>query len=443
MTDSLAAFMSLPGFNLWRKNVVATRGCAHPIKIAGLSHIKDRSSGAIIKDSSGTKWVACGTRRANVCPPCAATYADDAFHLIRSGLAGDETKGIDADVADRSRLFVTLTAPSFGPVHSRPKTSTGKSRPCSCGSWHSEGDFRLGTAVDPTTYDYEGAVLWQALAGELWGRFTTYLRRAIAKSAGIPVSKLTDHARLSFAKVGEFQRRGLIHFHAAIRLDGPGGIGATPPAWATPQVLEGAVKVAASSASRSIDRPDGRTLEVLFGSQIDIRDITTASQAREGDPFDPERLASYIAKYATKSTNASEDVVERRIKDPALIDRLPVSQHHKHMMHTAWRLGGMEQYASLNLRRWTHMLGFRGHVLTKSRAWSTTMTELRTARAKWRLVETLAELGIDDEDDVIVINDWQPVAFGHATEAQRELADAIGTRLLNQQRQKRKEPAHE
>jgi hypothetical protein len=34
-----------------------------------------------------------------------------------------------------------------------------------------------------------------------------------------------------------------------------------------------------------------------------------------------------------------------------------------------------------NLGRWVHMLGFRGHFVTKSRRYSTTLGELRAARA--------------------------------------------------------------
>lgn len=56
-----------------------------------------------------------------------------------------------------------LTAPSFGPVHNRPDRGT-----CRCGTRHSEDDPALGTALDPASYDYSGAVLFNNHAGELW-----------------------------------------------------------------------------------------------------------------------------------------------------------------------------------------------------------------------------------------------------------------------------------
>jgi hypothetical protein len=47
------------------------------------------------------------------------------------------------------------------------------------------------------------------------------------------------------------------------------------------------------------------------------------------------------------------------------------------MIQAAWDLGSLDRYADLNLRRWAHLLGFRGHFLTKSRAYSTTFKTLR------------------------------------------------------------------
>jgi len=78
-------------------------------------------------------------------------------------------------------------------------------------------------------------VLWQAHAGQLWHRFTTALRRALAAHLAVPVREFPTRARLSYAKVAEYQRRRLVHFHAIIRLDGPDGPPTHhPPASTTP-----------------------------------------------------------------------------------------------------------------------------------------------------------------------------------------------------------------
>ncbi|MFP3962497.1 replication initiator [Actinomadura fulvescens] len=59
---------------------------------------------------------------------------------------------------------------------------------------------------------------------------------------------------VSFAKVAEYQRRGVVHFHAVIRFDGPTGSATSPPTWATLDLLEdaghaaGAVSVTSPAA---------------------------------------------------------------------------------------------------------------------------------------------------------------------------------------------------
>jgi hypothetical protein len=58
----------------------------------------------------------CGNRREAVCPSCAEEYRGDAYQLVAAGLRGG--KGVPESVAGHPMVFVTLTAPSFGPVHS-------------------------------------------------------------------------------------------------------------------------------------------------------------------------------------------------------------------------------------------------------------------------------------------------------------------------------------
>jgi hypothetical protein len=108
------------------------------------------------------------------------------------------------------------------------------------------------------------------------------------------------------------------------------------------------------------------------------------------------------------------------------------------MIQTAWDLGGLDQYADLKLRHWAHMLGFRGHFLTKSRAYSTTFKYLRAERQRHQLETALTDAGIPADADVLVVNDWQVLGIGYDTRDQLELAAAIGDRI-RAARQKRKE----
>lgn len=113
-------------------------------------------------------------------------------------------------MAGKPRLFVTLTAPSFGPIHGHRTTATGKRIPYGCVIYHHPADARVGTPIDPDCYDYDGAVLWNAHAGELWHRFTVRLRRELARLAGVRVRDIDLIARVAYAKVAEYQWRGLI-----------------------------------------------------------------------------------------------------------------------------------------------------------------------------------------------------------------------------------------
>ena len=147
-------------------------------------------------------------------------------------------------------------------------------------------------------------------------------------------------------------------------------------------------------------------------------------------------LAGYIAKYTTKGTDTTQGA-DRPIRDIAHVKFLQISDHHRRMITTAWELGGLDQYEALNLRRWAHMLGFRGHFLTKSQRYSLTFQALRGRRRAWRLLTDLAQLGRDtddpnaippDLDSITVVNDWWPVRYGHRDDAERELAHAIAER---------------
>jgi len=422
-------------YSRWRDRVEQVGGCSVPIHLNGEFEVTHRGTGQSLARRAGTVLAPCGNRRESVCPRCSDRYAADAFHLIRAGLSGG--KGVPDSVAGKPRLFLTLTAPSFGPVHSRRVLASGEVVRCRCGQRHHGDDPRVGTALDPGSYDYAGAVLWQAHAGELWNRFTIRLRRELAKAAGIKVSEFAGQARISYAKVGEYQRRGLVHFHAVIRIDGPGGAHDPPPPWAHPDVIANVVRAAAASTVVHRTLPTGNGIVQAhrfdWGEQIDIRTIApadaTALESGDGTITDAA-LAGYIAKYATKGTTASE-TADRPFRSEADIDAISTTAHHRLMMRTAWDLGALPGLGYL--RRWAHMLGFRGHFLTKSKHYSTRFGQLREDRRLWHYEQMLDRLGVA-EDEITVVNHWNHVGTGYDTDAERELAAAIYQR----QRERRK-----
>ncbi|GAB3130599.1 hypothetical protein FLX08_39215 [Microbispora hainanensis] len=121
-------------------------------------------------------------------------------------------------------------------------------------------------------YDYRGAVLWNPRAGELWRRFTQALPATFARHLGVSQAELRRRLRLSYAKVAEYQARGLIHFHAVIRLDGPDGPSDRPPDWATVPVLQNAIRETAAAVSVPVPDDDPSFVS-RWGTQLDVDPI--------------------------------------------------------------------------------------------------------------------------------------------------------------------------
>ncbi|MFG3252472.1 replication initiator [Streptomyces sp. NPDC048172] len=384
-----------PSFPRWREQITAIGGCEHPVYLAGHTTVRDSATGAILRhydtfdEPGGRLPVRCKNRRASRCAPCSRLHSGDTYQLIRSGLTGG--KGVRPEVERHPRLFVTLTAPSFGAVHRsipdtpcRPRRDGGRcehGRPVGCGQRHALTDPFVGTPLCSACYDYTAHVLWHANAGRLWNRFCDAVRRALATQAGIAQSHLRRHARLSFAKVAEYQRRGAVHFHAVVRLDGPDGPQTPPPGWGTPELLTAAVRAAAASVSVTATYSPATGEHVIrWGKELDVHPIRPDSLT--GETITDDAVAAYVAKYISKSIADSAGGIDYRITSYASIQLAPVNRHIRTLMASCWRLGGLPELAPLHLRAWTHTLGYRGHALTKSRCYSTTYGALRAARAE-------------------------------------------------------------
>jgi hypothetical protein len=456
---------SRPGFARWREMVAAAGGCADPIHLVGQSTTVDTATGELLgrydtaDDPNHRLLVACRNRRASRCAPCAEMYRADTYHLIRAGLAGGKT--VPGTVSGHPRVFATLTAPSFGPVHHRVVDSDGSVRRChpgaGCNRRHREDDPCLGQAVDPGQYDYTGAVIWNALAGVLWHRTATLIVRHLARHLGLTEQQFRQHVRVSYGKVAEFQARGLVHFHVIIRLDGPAGPHQPPPEELTVEALVEAVKAAvAQVVVTSPDSPaTGGCRQVCWGEQIDIQPITAVG-GYEGELTD-QKVAGYLAKYATKAAE-NTGTLDRPVAcwrckgsgiDPTEmgnckachgqgsrhddVHHLVPNPHAQAMISSCWTLGALIELEQLRLRPWAHMLGFRGHYSTRSRRYSTTLTALRQARRDWRDRRLLVAIGFpedtricrhgastreanptEDEGTILVFGHWQYIGRGHS-----------------------------
>jgi hypothetical protein len=351
------------------REVQRVEGCAYPIRLQGWRERIHPETGELLarvvsaRQPGGVLLVPCGDRRAAKCPSCAETYRADAFQLVASGLRGG--KGVPESVAGHPAVMVTLTAPSFGRVHTIRDRDGG----CPCGDRHSADDETLGSPIDPKTYRYHEQAAWNHLAPTLWKRTAQDIRRKLARELGVPRDRLGDVARVRFVKAAEFQRRGVVHFHVVIRLDGPGDPGADPPPGCTAAMLERIVR----SATREIEL-QAEAGPIHWGREIVVVPL---------DATEVGRAAGYVAKYATKATEtAAGGVLIPRVRSRREVRALRVPPHAKQLVAAAWRAGrapGLER-----ARRWAHQFGYGGHTVTKSRDYSVTFTALRAARAAWR-----------------------------------------------------------
>jgi hypothetical protein len=308
-------------------------------------------------------------------------------------------------------------------------------RRLSCGQRHKETDASLGRPLCPDCYDYNAAVVWNAHAPELWRRTVIGLRRQLdklAKTHGIRV-------KLSYAKVAEFQRRGLIHFHAIFRLDGHDPVHperTIPPHPAfTAEVLADAIRQAASVTwFATVSHPAKPTgWDITWGTQIDPR---TVQLTGDGEITDVA-VASYLAKYSTKSTEPVGALAGRITADNAHVYATSGSYQGR-LITACLKLGGHPHEDFAALRRWAHMLGYRGHFATKSRRYSTTMRALRTARRDWRRRQHPLARGGGDKT-IVTITELQWDGRGWRTTGDALLALSAAARAREHRRIAREE----
>jgi hypothetical protein len=424
-------------FRAWERQLATANACRHPVRLRGRISAVDLYTGEMAavystdSEPGRVLHIPCGNRRESACPSCSGVYKRDARQLVRAGLIGG--KGVPESVAEHPCVFATFTAPSFGPVHAR-RERNGTVLPCrprrdarqrvcphgrdvSCPARHPEGDARLGRALCPDCYDYEAAVVFNARVGDLWRRFVTYLPRQLARMMSVTQKDLRSLVKLRFVKVAEYQSRGVVHFHAIIRLDAKtdGDFYAPPPALWTADILADAITAAASSASVTADvGKSGRTLLLRFGGQTDTRVIRSGTS----DALSRTAVANYIAKYATKTADAP-GLPSYRLRSATEVRALRCPPHQRRLIETAWALG---------YRQWAHCMGYGGHFLTKSRRFSVTFGQLRAARKEHRRAQRHPDGELDpwgheiSEDRIVFVGDWLFAGSGYQASDAHALA---------------------
>jgi hypothetical protein len=468
LSNQAVARAARDDFPAWLLHVKSASACVRPVRLAGTIATVEAATGRLLAERStadmpdGVIYKPCGNRRESICPACSKVYQRDAYQLVRAGLVGG--KGVPEQVAHHPAVFPTFTAPSFGEVHTRPvkrhtcarrKDCDCRPEPCHarrdltvcahgvrmvCFARHTVDDARLGTPLCLDCYDHQAQAVWNLSAGELWRRTTIavnrYIRR-LAKQRGIPYVamfsasgrvRMVAPVRLSFGKAAEMQRRGAVHFHAIVRLDGINPTDPTavvpPPAGIDAQDLVDAMDHAAATVGFTTEphpaRADG--WPVGWGGQVHTKVITVAGKGEVTDA----QVAGYLAKYATKSTEITGHTsprLDRTDLHTVNVYADPAGTHCERLVYAAWQLGRYPDWR--RLRRWAHMLGYGGHFLTKSRRYSITFGQLRNSRIVFHRAETAGPTADAPAEPptTLIVNFLQFVGAGWHTTADALLAN--------------------
>jgi len=312
-------------------------------------------------------------------------------------------RGKDGRLHQPSTLL-TLTLPSYGPVHTEARTRRGgRVQPCGCGQRHDEHDPLLGTPLDPDSYDYGRAARDAMFFPKLLDRFWQNLRRA-------------SGSKTQYAGCVELQRRLAAHAHYAMRGTLPRSLirevvegtyhqvwwppfGAEhrlysltrPPVWDT---IAGCYVDRDTNeplptwdqAMAKLDEPDAEPGYVARLGKIDARGIKEGSK-------DAKKSIEYVTKYLTKD-----------ILDTAHIDSDP-QQAHADRLHAElrvtpcspecpnWLLYGVQPKGAerglcpgrcAGKAHQRRLLGYTGRRILISRQWSgKTLLDLRADRQAW------------------------------------------------------------
>jgi hypothetical protein len=331
----------------------------------------------------------------------------------------------------------------------------------SCTIRHNADDPRLGHSLCAQCYDYNHHIVWNHFAGRLWSRTIDKLARFTTRAG----------AKIRYAKVAEFQKRGVVHFHAIIRLDGDHKESlVAPPSWLDTGFLTALLREVAQDTTVITaphpDKVDG--WNIRWGKQLDIQPLRRGV----GNDELSDHYVRYLAKYATKGTEAVGLNARRLTHDSA--EQLTTPTHIGRLIGACWQLGrplpnefieqifqpdneikgSVERWICQNghpprrtrlrhcpacgsssdaspptptpqrlgpydrLRRWAHCLGFGGHFLTKSRAYSTTFGSLRAARHNHHI----PTLNGRNSDGLVVLRQWAYRGSGWEANADAELA---------------------
>lgn len=452
--DALLRYVVHPGaFERWEELGKQIGWCERPVRLEGWTRRVDVESGVVVSDYSTAVetdglLLPCRNRRKSRCRPCSTRNQIDNYVLISEGLVGG--KRIPRTVSEHPRAWVTLTAPSFGPVHasfSSPGTCAPTQRVCvhglslQCAVTHLPEDPLVGAPRCERCYRYTELVLWHVSYPELWRRTTIEVRRRLAALAGISQRAAARLTRVSFVSVSELQQRSAWHRHAIFRLDSwtpPGELPLPPPPPFDHMMLVAAIRQAVERVATPEVRVGGVTHVAKWGSQVHVEPIFKAEDHLAGEEPTPSRISGYLAKYLTK------DLPGEGVQGHAGDGVGGRCAHYQRILEECVALSGEPALAGSGLLRHLESFGSAARISTRSRGYSTTMGALRNERRLWVIGGSESDAS---HGEIEKLSDWRYVGSGwRAGEkeyAQQRAAGRAESRQLARETRRERHPGEE
>jgi len=336
--------------------VVAATKCSHPVTL--VPECVHLGNGDIFTGKPIEK--PCGSRLADRCEYCSQVYAADARSVFNGGVESDP-------VQESHFTFLTLTAPGsevFGKTHQRVTRTVGKDKAekiivlqCSCKRRHRQDDAAIGTPIDPSTYRYDLA---------------TDFNKSASRLLAVTLQRLSRRhgEKLRYARVAEFQKRGLLHFHILIRGE------------VSPTQIAAVVKGVRNEAGDWVVKPVQHG-EWTWGEQVDVRVVSSDDKGKVG--YYLRKLISYSTKGANSEASGPTDHRARMqaaaLKSCNCEKFAPDCRQGKRadVRRNRYYPEASEKFCrrcQLAFNGW----GFRGHILAFSRTWGMTFKVVRQRR---------------------------------------------------------------
>ena len=260
----------------------AGRGAADAVREPPRARVPRRARRSTAATPGSSSSPACGAARACPRPWRSIRWCS---RRSRRRASGRCTRSARPTASSSRAARAAAARPARTAARWRAASATREDDPC------------LGEAICPDCFDYERCALWNHNAGRLFKRTRTYVERELARQAGLTQKAARELVRVSYVKVAEFQRRGVVHFHTLWRLDGRAATSwRRRPREFDAQLLADAITAALPKAT--VPAEDADADPYGWGRQHDVRALDLGAAIRQ----EAARVAGYIAKYATKST---------------------------------------------------------------------------------------------------------------------------------------------